>query len=69
MLSPFTILRLRETTLGGNHWLKDSQRLRWKAESNDIDQGEEETKVQDETDFIVQLSPMQIRTFVIDINN
>jgi len=69
MLTPFKILRLRETTLGGNHWLKDSQRLKWRSESNEIDQSEEERHVQEETDFVVKLTPMQIRTFVIDINN
>ncbi|XP_034247480.1 lysosomal alpha-mannosidase-like isoform X3 [Thrips palmi] len=69
MLTPFKILRLRETTLGANHWLKDSQRLKWRSESNDIDQGEEEMHAQEETDFVVKLTPMQIRTFVIDINN
>ncbi|KAJ1527978.1 hypothetical protein ONE63_007908 [Megalurothrips usitatus] len=68
MLSPFKILRVRETTLAANHWLKDSQRLKWKVESNEIEEVEE-VKVQDENDFVVQLSPMQIRTFVIDINN
>lgn len=69
MLSPFKILRMRETTLGANHWLKDSQRLKWKLESNDIEQVDEQVQAQGETDFVVQLSPMQIRTFVIDINN
>ncbi|XP_026271901.1 lysosomal alpha-mannosidase isoform X2 [Frankliniella occidentalis] len=69
MLSPFKILRIRETTLGANHWLKDSERLKWKSESNAIDEEEETVHVQEETDFNVQLKPMQIRTFVIDINN
>lgn len=55
--------------MGANHWLKDSERLRWRSESNDIDQSEEEKHVQEETDFVVKLTPMQIRTFVIDINN
>lgn len=68
-MTPFKILRLRETTLGGNHWLSESERLAWKTESNDIDVTSEDVTRQGEADFIVKLSPMQIRTFIIDINN
>lgn len=68
-MTPFKILRLRETTLGANHWLSESERLAWKTESNDIDVTGEDVTAQGETDFIVKLSPMQIRTFIIDINN
>lgn len=69
ILSPFKILRLRETTLGGNHWLSQSERLEWKTESNSIEMVDEDLIAQGETDFVVKLSPMQIRTFVIDVNN
>nr|CAD7203986.1 unnamed protein product [Timema douglasi] len=36
LFSPFTIVSARETTLGANQWLKDSDRLVWQVESNEV---------------------------------
>lgn len=62
----------RETTLGGNQWLSESHRFEWKSESNDIDSTfeDEELPLSSENDkdaLSIVLVPMQIRTFIIDI--
>jgi hypothetical protein len=62
----------RETTLGGNQWLSESHRFEWKSESNDIDSTleDEELPLSSENDkdaLSIALVPMQIRTFIIDI--
>ena len=36
LFSTFTILSIEETTLGGNQWLKDMDRMKWEAETNDV---------------------------------
>nr|CAD7445524.1 unnamed protein product [Timema bartmani] len=62
LLSPLTVNSLRETTLDGNQWLSDTVRLAWT--STDTRQRSEVSH--DIQDFSVTLSPMQIRTFVVE---
>ncbi|XP_063226460.1 lysosomal alpha-mannosidase-like isoform X2 [Bacillus rossius redtenbacheri] len=67
LFSPFTIVSARETTLGANQWLEDLDRLSWKKESNDINADYKEER-QHWKPPVVTLSPMQIRTFIVDIH-
>ncbi|XP_046734873.1 lysosomal alpha-mannosidase isoform X4 [Diprion similis] len=71
---PFTVKNARETTLGGNQWLNESERLRWVSDSNEVHRERENVRdadagsihVSDEAINIL-LHPMEIRTFVIEI--
>ncbi|XP_022199948.2 lysosomal alpha-mannosidase isoform X2 [Nilaparvata lugens] len=64
LFSAFKIVSAQETVLGANLLLKDMQRLKWNSESNYIKkQGPSQTL----TDFNVTLKPMQIRTFIIEV--
>ncbi|KAJ9584475.1 hypothetical protein L9F63_021169 [Diploptera punctata] len=79
LFRPFTIMSARETTLGGNQWLNETHRLQWKAESNEIDLESESEEFQEELysafiseevdndPLIITITPMQIRTFIIEI--
>ncbi|GFG40564.1 hypothetical protein Cfor_04486 [Coptotermes formosanus] len=72
LFKPFSIVSARETTLGGNQWLSESHRFEWKSESNDIDSTLEDEDMplpssKDEDALSITLVPMQIRTFIIDI--
>lgn len=69
MFTTFTIVSVKETTLGGNQWFKDMNRLKWNAETNDILQLEEEYQPVEIKDGIINiiLKPMEIRTFVLKI--
>jgi hypothetical protein len=65
----------RETTLGGNQWLEEMERLRWTSETNEVSR-----EVDEETDSVrtgsigngeainVLLRPMEIRTFVVSVS-
>ncbi|XP_076263633.1 lysosomal alpha-mannosidase-like [Rhynchophorus ferrugineus] len=74
----FNIASLKETTLGGNQWLKDSKRLKFNTNSklkevlniNDkTDSSKAKTSnLQDDIDNLeIVLNPSDIRTFIIDI--
>lgn len=64
LFAPFTVSSIRETTLGANQWLEDNTRLIWTDES-----GISSTTRQPTDDIPnVVLEPMQIRTFIIEIN-
>jgi hypothetical protein len=72
LFKPFSIVWARETTLGGNQWLSESYRFEWQSESNDVDSALEEDvdsplSGKDENALTITLVPMQIRTFIIDI--
>jgi len=72
LFKPFSIVSARETTLGGNQWLSESHRFEWESESNDIDFTFEDEDLplsseNDEDALSITLVPMQIRTFIIDI--
>lgn len=70
LFNPFKIESVRETTLGANQWLSKSKRLQWKAESNDIvrDVRTVWRRNYAEEIFSVDLSPMQIRTFILQVS-
>lgn len=61
---------MEETTLGGNQWLADMNRMKWEIETNDILEKEENSsqpvKVEEQMINIL-LKPMEIRTFVVKI--
>ena len=68
LFGPFEILDIRETTLAGNQWLDQNERL----ESQTVDDsgrksGKRAAVIQALDDYQITLNPMQIRTFVIEI--
>ncbi|XP_049776423.1 lysosomal alpha-mannosidase-like [Schistocerca cancellata] len=64
LFTPFSISSIRETTLGGNQWLEDNTRLIWVDE-----EGTPSTTRQSKEDIPnVTLEPMEICTFVIEID-
>ena len=68
LFSTFTITSIEETTLGGNQWLKDLDRMKWEAETNDVlqTQGTSTPLVEiGEGVTNVLLKPMEIRTFIV----
>jgi hypothetical protein len=73
LFKPFSIMWAQETTLGGNEWLSESHRFEWQSESNDVDSTLEEDvhspliSEKDEDALTITLVPMQIRTFIVDI--
>lgn len=71
LFSTFDILSIEETTLGGNQWLKDVNRMQWQYDTNNVLQDQEENvqPVQIEGDVInVVLKPMEIRTFILKVS-
>ena len=64
---------MRETTLGGNQWKEDSQRLEWNAEGekatssplNEVNLDEEKRKQLED----VILEPMEIKTFIVEFHS
>ncbi|XP_034939557.1 lysosomal alpha-mannosidase isoform X1 [Chelonus insularis] len=64
----FDIIAVRETSLGGNQWIENMKRLKWQAESNEIEEEVENfselTKSEDDIINVV-MKPMEIRTFII----
>lgn len=69
LFTTFEVTSLRETTLGGNQWLEDNQRLNFTS-AYQSDGAYQEDFVNKELleDSIVTLKPMQIRTFVIEVS-
>lgn len=78
LFTKFEVVSLRETTLGGNQWLDENVRLQWnKGEdmtnpdiSKDKIEGiqlKNEKQVVAEKDLEITLTPMQIRTFIAQI--
>ncbi|XP_076239948.1 lysosomal alpha-mannosidase II [Calliopsis andreniformis] len=67
LFSTFTILSIKETTLGGNQWMEEMDRMKWEAETNDILQANETaTPIEINEDAInILLKPMEIRTFIL----
>lgn len=64
MFDPFTITYVRETALGADRWLDDVTRLVWKKE------GGLKTSSQSKLQAVpsVTLSPMDIKTFIIEVS-
>ncbi|XP_012143157.2 lysosomal alpha-mannosidase II isoform X2 [Megachile rotundata] len=70
LFTTFTITSIEETTLGGNQWLKDMDRLSFKAVNEDVLQKQTNLDVPVEINdgaINVVLNPMQIRTFIVGV--
>ncbi|XP_044750282.1 lysosomal alpha-mannosidase isoform X3 [Coccinella septempunctata] len=68
LFTPFDIISIKETTLGANQWLSDNSRLHFATDDETPERNPRYIVVNAEDDFIITLNPMQIRTFVVDIN-
>lgn len=58
----FKVEAAKETTLAGNQWLQDNERLRFNNE------GSVTTDSGDDNEFLVTLDPMQIKTFIVTVS-
>ncbi|XP_033225890.1 lysosomal alpha-mannosidase-like [Belonocnema kinseyi] len=68
LFSNFTVTAVHETTLGGNQWLEDSQRLKWVPEKDYVVENNYTFEpIISENEMNVLLMPMQIRTFIVDL--
>lgn len=72
LFAPFTVTSVRETTLGGNQWIEEMNRLKWDIETNEVNKSSFEspaTPILVGENFInVLMKPMEIRTFVINVS-
>lgn len=63
---------VHETTLGGNQWLEDNERLKWVSDKDYV-VGTNYTihpiKAEIRNEMNVLMMPMQIRTFVVDVSS
>ncbi|RXG60900.1 hypothetical protein Avbf_17080 [Armadillidium vulgare] len=65
LFSEWTVSNIRELVLGANAYKEDVVRLRWNSQSEEEEEKKEEkVKV---SEAIYSFSPMQIRTFLIDV--
>ncbi|CAK9820569.1 Lysosomal alpha-mannosidase [Anthophora plagiata] len=70
LFSTFTIVSVKEVTLGANQWFNEMNRLKWEIDSNDVPEDEERfsSPVEMKDGAInVSLTPMEIRTFILQI--
>ena len=59
-------MEIRETTLAGNQWIEDMHRLIWKTRTN----RNKDNNLPPLHDIpVVTLRPMEIKTFVIKVDN
>lgn len=71
LFSAFIVTSVRETTLGGNQWLEENNRLKWNTEENDIfktNYSSVPLYSENEDAISVELKPMQIRTFIVKLS-
>ena len=69
LFAPFGIAHARETTLSANQWLSEATRLSWKTLATHTSHNEQQVvEPSPENDFNVSLKPLQIRTFVLRLN-
>lgn len=69
VFSKFDISSIRETTLAGNQWIEDSSRLKFYADPVPIpEEVNNRIKHRSDNSLKVKLNPMEIRTFVIEMN-
>ncbi|KAB7498673.1 hypothetical protein Anas_06480 [Armadillidium nasatum] len=67
LFSEWTVSNIRELVLGANAYKEDVVRLRWNSQSEEIKPvAQEEQKVKS-SEAVYSFSPMQIRTFLIDV--
>ncbi|XP_015589369.1 lysosomal alpha-mannosidase isoform X1 [Cephus cinctus] len=69
LFSTFRIVSVRETTLGGNQWISELNRLKWNVESNNIinNQSNYVQEINQDGAINVLLKPMEIRTFIVEV--
>ncbi|XP_067673707.1 lysosomal alpha-mannosidase-like [Haliotis asinina] len=70
LFSKFRVTGVRELTLGANHNVSSVRRLRWKKPDGSLTPsqvGSTEGRYKHEAPFTITLTPMEIRTFHIDI--
>ncbi|KAL1517915.1 hypothetical protein ABEB36_001615 [Hypothenemus hampei] len=66
LFTTFDIEEIHETTLGGNQWLEENERLAFKTTfQSDVLEFDRQSEESDK--YIIRLDPMQIRTFIICI--
>ncbi|RXG60191.1 Lysosomal alpha-mannosidase, partial [Armadillidium vulgare] len=65
LFSEWTVSNIRELVLGANAYKEDVVRLRWNSQSEEEEEKKEE-KVK-ASEAVYSFSPMQIRTFLIDV--
>lgn len=69
VFSKFSISSVRETTLGANQWKEDLSRLKFYADPVPIpEHTTEPIKARSTDDMVIALNPMEIRTFVIEMD-
>ncbi|KAJ4433198.1 hypothetical protein ANN_15455, partial [Periplaneta americana] len=64
IFSTFTVTSSHETTLAANQWIEDLDRLVWKSDS--AREPKEKQKMEKDPKYVT-LTPMQIKTYVIDV--
>lgn len=71
LFSTFLIESIKETTLGANQLLSENNRMEWEPETNEIILNEEDNiqpvEIHDNV-VNVLLKPMEIRTFILKVN-
>ncbi|KAB7498676.1 hypothetical protein Anas_06478, partial [Armadillidium nasatum] len=67
LFSEWTVSNIRELVLGANAYKEDVVRLRWNSQS-EVEEEKKEEKVK-VSEAVYSFSPMQIRTFLIDVTS
>ena len=69
VFSEFDIVSVRETTLAGNQWKEENTRLKFYADPVPVPEPTvKQTSHKSDNSMKVKLNPMEIRTFVIEMN-
>ncbi|KAB7498375.1 Lysosomal alpha-mannosidase [Armadillidium nasatum] len=67
LFSQWTISNIRELVLGANAYKEDVVRYQWNIESEEIIHEAKEEKKIKASEAVYSFSPMQIRTFLVDV--
>ncbi|KAB7498674.1 hypothetical protein Anas_06481 [Armadillidium nasatum] len=67
LFSEWTVSNIRELVLGANAYKEDVVRLRWNSQSEETKPVAQEDKKVKSSEAVYSFSPMQIRTFLIDV--
>ncbi|GLV45785.1 Lysosomal alpha-mannosidase II [Carabus blaptoides fortunei] len=68
LFTDFDIIQVEEMSLGGNQFISEVDKLKWKAECDELDENTVAVNNVTNNAFEIQLSPMQIKTFLITID-
>ncbi|XP_011176167.2 lysosomal alpha-mannosidase isoform X2 [Solenopsis invicta] len=70
LFTTFSIVSIKETTLGGNQLLSENKPLKWQPEINEVENEEENERqiveINDDS-ILILLKPMEIRTFILKV--